>query len=325
MAKTKRFMDGGFVPPNTYPFANQNMTVPDTSVKTGGRQEPLGDVMGTQEPVTMYKRGGKVKKYADGGIYTEGMPGMKGKAPQEPEVAKSKAKPKPDPDAGIFTAKKLKDMKSKAPQEPEGVPSKASGYKKGGRIKRYEDGGVTEGENTNIDEDTRARAMAAIRRRMTGEDTEKPVVAIKPRSEAKMLPIASERAREVASASGRARENVAPSGRGAATGSFRSEAPAKAKPEMASKYPTAKERGAQMRQSLEDVEAENVRKRNERAESGKSSLSDVMSGFKRRFGTKAMREEEGMKKGGKVNCYAGGGTVRGGGCEVKGKTKGRMV
>jgi len=51
--------------PNTYPFANQN--IPDSSVKIGGRQEPLGEVMGTQEPVTMYKRGGKVKKYAEGG------------------------------------------------------------------------------------------------------------------------------------------------------------------------------------------------------------------------------------------------------------------
>ena len=313
MAKTKRFMDGGMATPNTYPFANQN--IPDSSVKIGARQEPLGNVMDNQPSVTMYKRGGKVKKYAEGGIYTEGMPGMKGKAPQEPEVAKSKAKPKPDPDAGIFTAKKLKDMKGKAPQEPEGVPSKASGYKKGGRIKRYEDGGVTEGEHASFDDDLRDRAMAAVRRRMAGGDDEKPAVAVKPRAEAKM----------VSAASGRARENVAPSGRGAASGSFRSDAPAKAKSEMSSKYPTAKERGVQMRQSLEDVEAENVRKRNERAESGKSSLSDVMSGFKRRFGTKAMREEEGMKKGGKVNCYAGGGSVKGAGIAQRGVRKCKVV
>lgn len=31
------------------------------------------------------------------------------------------------------------------------------------------------------------------------------------------------------------------------------------------------------------------------------------------------------KKGGKVKCYAKGGSVRGGGCESRGKTKGRMV
>lgn len=31
------------------------------------------------------------------------------------------------------------------------------------------------------------------------------------------------------------------------------------------------------------------------------------------------------KKGGKVKAYAKGGSVRGGGCEAKGKTKGRMV
>tara|TARA_R110000868_G_scaffold112176_4_gene302302 strand:+ start:10438 stop:10662 length:225 start_codon:yes stop_codon:yes gene_type:complete len=59
MAKTKRFMDGGMATPNTYPFANQN--IPDSSVKIGARQEPLGEVMGTQEPVTMYKKGGSVR------------------------------------------------------------------------------------------------------------------------------------------------------------------------------------------------------------------------------------------------------------------------
>ena len=65
MAKTKRFMDGGMVPPNTYPFASQ--PVNDNSVNIGAKQEPLGEVMNTQEPVTLYRRGGKVKGYAKGG------------------------------------------------------------------------------------------------------------------------------------------------------------------------------------------------------------------------------------------------------------------
>lgn len=54
-------------------------------------------------------------------------------------------------------------------------------------------------------------------------------------------------------------------------------------------------------------------------------LSDV-----ERPGTSVRYENEdtsdmAYKKGGKVKAYAKGGSVRGGGCEVKGKTKGRMV
>lgn len=43
---------------------------------------------------------------------------------------------------------------------------------------------------------------------------------------------------------------------------------------------------------------------------------------------KALRdvdEEDGKAKGGKVKSYAKGGSVRGGGCEQRGKTKGRFV
>lgn len=54
-------------------------------------------------------------------------------------------------------------------------------------------------------------------------------------------------------------------------------------------------------------------------------LSDV-----ERPGTNVRYENEdtsdmAYKKGGKVKAYAKGGAVRGGGCETKGKTKGRMV
>lgn len=67
MAKTKRFMDGGAIP-NTYPFANQNFA-PDNSMKVGATPEPLGEVMGTEEPVALFKKGGmvsKASKRADG-------------------------------------------------------------------------------------------------------------------------------------------------------------------------------------------------------------------------------------------------------------------
>lgn len=129
MAKTKRFMDGGFVPPNTYPFASQ--PVNDNSVNIGEKQEPLGKVMNTQEPDTFYKRGGKVMKYADGGIYTAKM----GQPPMDDEVAKP-SKKKPDPDAEIFTAEKLKGKKKEAPRDlmPEDF-KKAKKFAKGGSVR----------------------------------------------------------------------------------------------------------------------------------------------------------------------------------------------
>lgn len=50
--------------------------------------------------------------------------------------------------------------------------------------KRFDDGGVTEGPNKNIDDDTRARAMEAVRRRMAGEDTEAAAPAPRARPKA---------------------------------------------------------------------------------------------------------------------------------------------
>ena len=129
MAKTKRFMDGGFVPPNTYPFSNQNIPASDNSVKVGGRPEPLDNVMGQEEPVTMYKRGGKVKKYADGGIYTSKM----GQPPMDPEVARP-SKKKPDPDAEVFTVEKLKGKKAPRDLMPEDF-KKPKKFAKGGSVR----------------------------------------------------------------------------------------------------------------------------------------------------------------------------------------------
>jgi hypothetical protein len=37
------------------------------------------------------------------------------------------------------------------------------------------------------------------------------------------------------------------------------------------------------------------------------------------------KELEGKKRGGSIKKYASGGSIRGGGCEQRGKTKGRMV
>jgi hypothetical protein len=45
----------------------------------------------------------------------------------------------------------------------------------------------------------------------------------------------------------------------------------------------------------------------------------------RALGRKMSGDEEGKKKGGAIKAYAKGGSIRGGGCETKGKTKGRFV
>jgi len=51
------------------------------------------------------------------------------------------------------------------------------------------------------------------------------------------------------------------------------------------------------------------------AEKGIRYLGKKLSGDK----------EEGKKKGGSIKKYASGGAIRGGGCETKGKTKGRFI
>jgi len=48
--------------------------------------------------------------------------------------------------------------------------AEAKGYRRGGRIKRYDEGGISEGPNKNIDDDTRARALAWAAR--GGQDEE---------------------------------------------------------------------------------------------------------------------------------------------------------
>ena len=50
------------------------------------------------------------------------------------------------------------------------------------------------------------------------------------------------------------------------------------------------------------------------------NLEDPESFVPRRLGTKPD-----LKKGGSIKAYAKGGSIRGGGCETKGKTKGRFV
>lgn len=58
------------------------------------------------------------------------------------------------------------------------------------KVRRYNDGGVTEGENANIDDDTRARALRWVRQQQEGasEEAEAPAPAPAPRKAAKPAP-----------------------------------------------------------------------------------------------------------------------------------------
>ncbi len=48
-------------------------------------------------------------------------------------------------------------------------------FKTGGKVKRYDEGGVTEGENSNIDDDTRARALKWAQNGGDGDTESTPV------------------------------------------------------------------------------------------------------------------------------------------------------
>ena len=56
------------------------------------------------------------------------------------------------------------------PAPPVMPPQPSMGMKKGGKVKRYDEGGVTEGQNPNIDDDTRARARAFVKKGLPEPD-----------------------------------------------------------------------------------------------------------------------------------------------------------
>ena len=71
MGKSKRFAEGGDIPPNTYPFANSNPTAPTNAppVTVGTKPEPLTDMTSPTDSVQTFKKGGSVSsasKRADG-------------------------------------------------------------------------------------------------------------------------------------------------------------------------------------------------------------------------------------------------------------------
>jgi hypothetical protein len=272
-----------------------------------------------------------------------------------------------------------------APKEAASAPAKPPAKKAcGGKVKKYAEGGVTEGENKNIDDDTRMRARAAIMRRLAGEEDEAPPVKRSaPKAVSKSSPPGP---------SGRPRDNVAPSGRGAAAGSFKdtvaesraSEVPkpmgqntpareesrlerfGRGAKELAEKtlpplgigagigagiagaqklgkmYQAAKaskladeaatqaatRAAARPREMIEDMarRAQELKESTARGAADRARLAAKREEAERRYDEMRSSDmEAGFKKGGNVKAYAKGGSVRGGGCESRGKTKGRFV
>lgn len=99
--------------------------------------------------------------------------------------------------------------KAEAKFEGEGV----KGMKCGGKVKKYADGGVTEGPNANIDDDVRARALRAVQAAEDGEQVAEPMRTA--RLEGKQLPPAARSAPRAAPAPAPARKVAEYSPKGA--------------------------------------------------------------------------------------------------------------
>lgn len=137
MAKIRRFMDGGQVPPNQYPFANN-----PNNIQVGSQQEPLDTSLNfTQQ----YAKGGKVKKYADGGKAEYAIPDARARAAMR-EVENQKAMDRAYEEAVPRSMGTFKE-KAPAPKPAASAPAKPTDKKMncGGKVKGYAKGGMIDG------------------------------------------------------------------------------------------------------------------------------------------------------------------------------------
>ena len=92
---------------------------------------------------------------------------------------------------GALAKVNKQDTKHGAMDMPFKKLTKFAGMKKGGKIKRYEDGGgVREGQNANIDDETRARAMAYVNRGGDSDSSESSTPAARSTSRPAARPAA---------------------------------------------------------------------------------------------------------------------------------------
>lgn len=271
------------------------------------------------------------------------------------------------------------------------------------KFRKYEEGGsVREGRNENIDDDTRARAMEAVRRRMAGEDTEEPTTpAPRPRPKAPApaaksaapapspspspSPAPADKADKEVPRAGNYRQEKyetplksavrkygpgvmdnlgkIAAGLGASYGAVKGgsklidavraadKGRQEAKLVVGNKSLADRMKGivstaekdaasnASKRKMFEDAQkgkdyaqatedrltglAMNPRRKNIPIKSSESGAPSPVKASRTKFNEDEVGVE--FRRGGKAKCYAKGGAVRGGGCETRGKTKGRMV
>lgn len=205
------------------------------------------------------------------------------------------------------------------------------------RTKRYDEGGIAEGSNTNIDDETRARAMASVE---PGMKEAEPVENFAPRAAPKQRVVSKAELEK----SGLSLRDFLNKERGLTRRGGGSPAPTAPAP-VKTERPTTPPVG-----NAEDATAA-PKKQMYRTFGGKMAEkapeSDVMSGVREKVGSGLKSAAEGIGnyarglakredkhgtyvKDGKVVKYAKGGSVskassRADGIAQRGKTKGRMV
>ena len=233
------------------------------------------------------------------------------------------------------------------------------------KFRKYDEGGLTEGPNKNIDDDTRARAMEFVRRRMSGEESDSAPSAPAPRARPKAVllsakttpaksstPVESAEADASVPSAGRYKQDTYETPLKSAARKFGSEAMDNLGKfaigaggaagvgkliSMVSKADKARKaaqlvagnakladrmKGIASKATQKAAEAPALKKANEslatRMEVAKSTAKGKADRAQRsQQGITAEKDEQGF--------YRAGGSVRGGGCEKRGKTKGRFV
>ena len=177
------------------------------------------------------------------------------------------------------------------------------------KIRQFKTGGVSEGQNPNIDDATRARAFAFVKDQDTAPPVAKPAT---PKS--KIV------TKEQLANSGLSLRDYLNRERGLTR---RAEPMPSAKTNAAMDSYFAQQA---INRDRAAADAEMTRESNRAGEnqlaSGKVRASQAQL---YRESNRAGANEESKKRGGSIKKYASGGSIRGGGIEQRGKTKGRFV
>ena len=232
------------------------------------------------------------------------------------------------------------------------------------KFRKFEEGGLTEGPNKNIDDETRARAMEAVRRRLAGEDTEETVAPKAPKKSAPKAVVISARTAPKESepkksaetdasipSSGRYKQDTYETPLKSAARKYGSEAldnlgkfaigaggaagvgkliSMATKADKARKGASLAAGNAKLADRMKDIVSGAEKKVAEKAALKKANESlvtrmDVAKSTAKGKADRAKRSQQDVTASkDEQGFYRSGGSVRGGGCEQRGKTKGRM-